>query len=86
MVRADRAARAYDPSIARADINFVDELKHIAIYTSDGRMASDVQPLVRFKISCLSERDGSRQTTRWGGGGRMGMAELEAATPDGRAE
>ena len=86
MVRADRAARAYDPSIARADINFVDELKHIAIYTSDGRMASDTQPLVRFNVSCLSERDGSRQTARWGGGGRMGMAYFEGSSPEALGE
>jgi TldD protein len=86
MTRADQAARAYDSSIGRVDINFVDELKHIAIFTSDGRMASDVQPLVRFNVSCLSERDGSRQTARWGGGGRMGMAYFEESTPEALAE
>ena len=80
--RADEAARAFDPSIARADISFVDELKHVAIFTSDGRMTSDVQPLVRFNVSCLSERDGSRQTARWGGGGRMGMAYFEQSMPE----
>ena len=86
MVRADQAARDYDKSIARADINFVDELKHVAIFTSDGKMVSDVQPLVRFNISCLSERDDSRQTARWGGGGRMGMAYFEESTPEALAE
>src|SRR5581483_617362 len=72
--RADRAARRYDASVVRVDVNFIDELKHIMVVTSDGRIAGDVQPLVRFNVSCLSERDGSRQSARWGGGGRMGMA------------
>jgi TldD protein len=80
--RADAAARSFDASIARVDINLVDELKYIAIFTSDGRMTGDVQPLVRFNVSCLSERDGERQTARWGGGGRMGMAYFESHTPE----
>jgi TldD protein len=83
--RADVAARAFDPSIARADINFIDELKHVMIVTSDGRIAGDVQPLVRFNVSCLSERDGNRQNARWGGGGRMGMPYFETHTPESLA-
>jgi TldD protein len=84
--RADEAARAYDASIQRVDINFVDENKYVAIFTSDGRMTGDVQPLVRFNVSCLSERDGMRQTARWGGGGRMGMRYFDAHTPEALAQ
>jgi hypothetical protein len=47
--------RGFDPSIARADINFIDELKHVMIVSSDGRIAGDVQLLVRFNVSVLSE-------------------------------
>ena len=80
--RADQAARAFDSSIARVDISFVDELKHILIFTSDGRMMSDVQPLTRFNVSCLSERGEERRTARWGGGGRMGMAYFQTTSPE----
>jgi TldD protein len=83
--RADEAARSYDSSITRADINFIDELKRVMIVTSNGRIAGDVQPLVRFNVSCLSERDGSRQNARWGGGGRMGMPYFETHTPESLA-
>jgi TldD protein len=83
--RADAAARAFDASIARVDVNFIDELKHVMIVSSDGRIAGDVQPLVRFNVSCLSERDASRQTARWGGGGRMGMAYFAAHSPESLA-
>ncbi|MPZ50084.1 MAG: metalloprotease TldD [Dehalococcoidia bacterium] len=86
MRRADDAARAFDSSIARVDMVFADELKYVAIFTSDGRMTGDVQPLVRFNVSCLSERDGQRQTARWGGGGRMGMAYFDVQTPEALAE
>ena len=80
--RADEAGRAFDPSIARVDINLADELKYIAIFTSDGRMSGDVQPMVRFNVTCLSEIDGERQTARTGGGGRMGMRYFEVSTPE----
>jgi TldD protein len=83
--RADTAARAFDPSIARVDVNFVDERRHIMVVTSDGRVLGDVQPLVRFNVACLSERDGSRQTARWGGGGRMGMPYFETHPPESLA-
>ncbi len=80
--RADEAGRAFDASIARVDINLADELKYIAIFTSDGRMSGDVQPMVRFNVTCLSEIDGERQTARTGGGGRMGMRYFEVSTPE----
>jgi TldD protein len=80
--RADAAARDYDASIQRVDISIVDEMKHIAIYTSDGRMTGDAQPLVRFNVSCLSENETGRQTARSGGGGRMGMAYFDIHTPE----
>ena len=86
MRQADAAARRYDSSIDRVDMSFADELKRIAIFTSDGRMTSDVQPLVRFNVSCLSERDGSRRTARWGGGGRMGMSYFEQSQAESLAE
>jgi TldD protein len=82
MRRADVAARSFDDSIARVDIVFADELKYVAIFTSDGRMTGDVQPLVRFNVSCLSEHGHDRQTARWGGGGRMGMAYFDASPPE----
>jgi TldD protein len=84
--RADAAARAYDPSISRADINFIDELKRVMIVTSDGRIAGDIQPLVRFNVSVLSEREGQRQSARWGGGGRMGMTYFAEHAPESLAE
>ncbi|MGE5596594.1 MAG: TldD/PmbA family protein [Hyphomicrobiales bacterium] len=83
--RADRAARSYDPSISRVDASVADELKYILIARSDGRIAGDVQPLVRINVSALSERDGSRQVARTGGGGRMGLEYFEQVTPEEHA-
>jgi TldD protein len=79
---ADRAARSYHPSIARVDISLADELKRVLVATSDGRMSGDVQPMVRFNVTCLSEEEGNRQTAVSGGGGRTGMEYFNVHTPE----
>ncbi|OAI38738.1 metalloprotease TldD [bacterium SCGC AG-212-C10] len=80
--RADTAARAYDPSITRVDASVVDEVKTILIARSDGRITGDVQPLIRFNVSALSQRGESRRNARLGGGGRMGMEYFDMAPPE----
>ncbi len=84
--RADEAARRYHPSIARVDVSFADEEKRVMVATSDGALVSDLQPLLRFNVGCLSEVEESRRTARWGGGGRLGMEYFETHTPAALAE
>ena len=84
--RADRAARAYHPSIARVDVMLADETKRVMIATSEGRLTGDVQPLIRINITCLSELGDSRQTARTGGGGRFGMEYFERVPVETLAE
>jgi TldD protein len=83
--RADNAARSYDPSIVRVDIGFFDETKHVLVATSDGRLSGDVQPMLRFNVTCLSEVEGNRQTATSGGGGRVGMEYFGTHEPGGIA-
>jgi TldD protein len=79
---ADRAARDYHPSISRVEISLADELKRVLVVTSDGRISSDVQPMIRFNVNCLSEMDGNRQTAVSGGGGRTGLDYFEEHSPE----
>jgi TldD protein len=83
--RADEAARSYHPSISRVDVSFVDEIKRVLVASSDGKFVSDVQPMLRFNVGCLSEIDGSRQTARTGGGGRYGMEYFDLTPPESLA-
>ncbi len=80
--RADAAARAYDPMIQRVVVSFGDEIKHIAIATSDGRLVEDVQPMIRLNVQALSEKGDQRQTAVGGGGGRLGMEYFDTHTPE----
>jgi TldD protein len=83
--RADRAARAYDPSIARLDASIGDELKYVMVARSDGKVVGDIQPLIRFNVSALSQNGQSRQVARTGGGGRMGIEYFERVSPEEHA-
>ena len=80
--RADRAARSFDPSIARLDASIGDELKYVMVARSDGKVVGDIQPLIRFNVSALSQQGESRQVARTGGGGRLGIEYFERVTPE----
>jgi TldD protein len=75
--QGDRAARGVDPRIREVQASVNDEIKHVMIASSDGRLVGDVQPLARFGISCIADDDGNLQVGRAGGGGRIGIDSFE---------
>src|SRR6201999_2951576 len=68
--RAAAAAHAYDPRIVKAEASLSEEIREILVITSDGTLVHDTQPLVRFGVRAIAERDGKRQEGSSGGGGR----------------
>ncbi|HEX4021435.1 MAG TPA: metalloprotease TldD [Acidobacteriaceae bacterium] len=73
VMRADRAARAYDARIVQVRASFVDELRRVLVAGSDGSFATDTQPMARFNVHVIA-RDGSNSTRgASGGGGRVMM-------------
>jgi TldD protein len=76
IVRADRAARAFDPRIVQVRANYSEELRRILIAASDGAFASDTQPLCRLNVSVIA-KDGTISTRgSAGGGGRAGLEQF----------
>jgi TldD protein len=71
--RADKAARAADPRIVRVDVSLVEQWKEVLVVSSDGRLARDRQPMLRFGVSVVAEEGALRQIGRSGGAGRFGM-------------
>jgi TldD protein len=80
--RGDRAARAHDPRIIKVSCSFAEELKEILIVTSEGKLARDRQPLMRFGVHAIAESGGKRQGGSGGGGGRFGMEYFDAHPPE----
>jgi TldD protein len=73
VMRADRAARAYDPRIREVRASYGDELRHILVVGSDGTFAQDSQPLARLNVSCIAKTDGTSARGSSGGGGRVAL-------------
>src|SRR6185436_19639958 len=82
---ADKAARAFDPRIIKVEASFAEAIKEVLLFTSDGRMATDIQPLLRFGVSAVAEDQGKRQSGTAGGGGRYGMDYFAQAERDAAA-
>jgi TldD protein len=77
VVRADIAARAFDPRIVQVRASFNDELRHILIAGSDGTFASDTQPLARMSVFVLAKDEHNTARGTSGGGGRVELGFFE---------
>src|SRR6202789_4146742 len=78
VMRADRAARAYDPRIVQVRAGYHDELRHILIAASDGTFAYDTQPLARLNCYVIARDGGNNSRGGAGGGGRVDLSFFEA--------
>ncbi|MGE0581386.1 MAG: metalloprotease TldD [Steroidobacteraceae bacterium] len=76
--RVDRETRAFDPRIVQVMASVASVYEVIMVATSDGTLAADVRPLVRFNVSVIAEQNGRREQGYSGSGGRFSLAELVA--------
>ena len=56
ILRADRAARAFDNRIVQVRAGYSEELRRILIAGSDGSFASDTQPLCRLNVFVIARQ------------------------------
>ncbi|MBZ5647979.1 MAG: metalloprotease TldD [Acidobacteriia bacterium] len=83
VMRADRAARAYDPRIFQVRAGYADEIRRILVCGSDGSFAEDTQPLSRMSVFCIAKSDGNSARGSSGGGGRVNFdCFLTEKTPE----
>ena len=76
ILRADRAARAFDSRIVQVRAGYSEELRRILIAASDGAFASDTQPLCRLNVFVIA-KDGPMTTKgSAGAGGRAGLEQF----------
>ena len=71
--RGDSAARAYDSRIRQVRVSYGDQVRRVLMAGSDGRVVTDLQPLVRFSVFTIAQEDGKLQSGSSGGGGRVGL-------------
>ena len=68
--RVDREARGLDPRVVHVTASVTAVHDVVLVATSEGRLAADVRPLVRFNVSVLVEQNGRREQGYAGMGGR----------------
>ena len=76
ILRADRAARAYDPRVVQVRASYSEELRRILIAASDGAFASDTQPLCRLNVFVIAKEEANTTKGSAGGGGRAGLEQF----------
>ena len=81
--RIDKLLRAADPRVKQVTVSLSGGVDTVLVARSDGILAADVRPLVRFNVQVIVEQNGRRESGYTGGGGRYGYAELFA---DGKPE
>jgi TldD protein len=74
--RVDRETRRLDPRIVQVMASIAAVHEVVLIATSDGALAADIRPLVRFNVTVIVEQDGRREQGYAGAGGRFSLAEL----------
>ncbi|MGA8262738.1 MAG: metalloprotease TldD [Arenicellales bacterium] len=68
--RVEAEARRQDPRVKEVIASLAGVHEVVMIVRSDGRMVSDVRPLVRLNVSVIAEQGGRREQGSAGGGGR----------------
>lgn len=83
--RAAKAAHDADPRVVKVEASLAEEIREIALFTSDGRVARDTQPLLRFGVRAVAEQGNKRQDGSSGGGGRTTLGYFEGKSPEWHA-
>ncbi|MBM4192396.1 MAG: metalloprotease TldD [Gammaproteobacteria bacterium] len=76
--RVDRETRRLNPYIVQVMASVSTAFDVVLLADTDGTLAADVRPLVRFNVSVIAERNGRREVGSVGMGGRYALAELVA--------
>ncbi|MEO1246920.1 MAG: metalloprotease TldD [Pseudomonadota bacterium] len=80
--QVDAATRALDPRVEQVSLSLSSSQDLVLVAASDGTLAADVRPLVRFNVSVILEHNGRREQGYAGGGARSDLSYfLDGETP-----
>lgn len=75
--KADKLIRSLDPRVVDASVSLVTSWKTMIVMASDGTLAADVRPLIRFSVSVILEQNGKKERGNAGGGGRRDLQLID---------
>ena len=83
VVRANKAARAYDKRVKQVTATYADSTKRILVANTTGHLAEDTQDMCRISTMVVAEgKGGERRTGSFGGGGRVAFTHFDTFTPE----
>ncbi|WP_224246009.1 TldD/PmbA family protein [Hyalangium gracile] len=83
VLRADKAARAFDSRVKQVNGSYADNTKRIAVANTLGHYTEDTQDLCRIGIQVVAEgKNKERRTGSFGGGGRVSFSHFDSFTPE----
>ncbi|WP_019616308.1 metalloprotease TldD [Psychromonas ossibalaenae] len=83
--QVDIFTRALEPMVCEVSVSLNAVYEEILVAASDGTLAADIRPLVRFSCSVLIEKQGRRERGSAGGGGRFDL-DYFTDTAEGEAK
>src|SRR5207344_237465 len=72
----DAFVRAADPRVQQVIVSLAGAVDTVLVARSDGVLAADIRPMVRFNVQVIVEHNGRRESGYSGGGGRYSYEEL----------
>jgi TldD protein len=72
--QVDAEARRQDPRVREVVVSLAGVYEVMMVAVSDGTLAADVRPLIRFNVNVIAEHGGRREQGNAGGGGRTEYA------------
>jgi TldD protein len=78
LARVDQETRALDARVEQVILSLTSSHELILVAASDGTLAADVRPLVRFNVSVILEENGRREQGYAGGGARSDLNYFRA--------
>ena len=82
LARADVAARGFDARVVAVNAFVSDEVQHVQIASSDGRILTDRRPLVTLGVQVVARDGAQRENGFVGDGGRTGLDVYDEVTPE----
>lgn len=76
---ADQIARVADPAVVEVSVSLVGSWSVMLVAATDGTLAADVRPLVRFNVSVILAEGGRRERGACGAGARKDYASFSEA-------
>ena len=81
--RIDAFTRTLDARIKQVTVSLAGVWDQVLVAASDGSLAADIRPLVRFNVSVIVEHNGRRERGGHGGGGRCDYRYFLETTSNG---